>query len=218
MGDRDVNNIRITMVTIYEIARTRFTVQYCIKCLFDQFFQLWMISKNFRWYRKDQNECYWRCQSYWDDWSHSLEKYFSGKGQKWVIFHKNQATFVVWYFILRKITRFCAIWKKIYLYTSASAFSEILQRLKQNSKTSCDLGKLPTEVGVKILKCLDATGRSREQSESFYVGETDPTYLRFQKLNGFWLKGKFGFCRRQGNWEIDKMSILTINLSDTRSN
>jgi len=49
------------------------------------------------------------------------------------------------------------IFQKIYLYTSASAFSEILQRLKQNSKTSCDLGKLPTEVGVKILKCLDAT-------------------------------------------------------------
>ena len=90
---RDVNNIRVTMITIYEIARTRFTVQYCIKCLFDQFFQLWIISKNFRWYRKDQNECYWRCQSYWDDWSHSLEKYFSGKGQKWVIFYKNQATF-----------------------------------------------------------------------------------------------------------------------------
>ena len=89
---------------------------------------------------------------------------------------------VVWYFILRKITRFWAIWKKIYLYTSASAFSEILQRLKQNSKTSCDLGKLPTEVGVKILKCLDATGRS--SPESFYVGERR---IRHWFQNGFWL-------------------------------
>ena len=64
-------------------------------------------------------------------------------------------------FFFWKITRFWPFWKKIYLYTSASAFSEILQRLKQNSKTSCDLGKLPTEVGVKILKCLDATGMFR---------------------------------------------------------
>ena len=141
--------------------------------------------ENFRWYRKDQNECYWWCQGYRDDWSHSLEKYFPGNGQNQVIFHKNRALKVSghkitaiekWssYFCVRpllnfsnvarflgEINRFWLFLQKIYLYTSASAFSEILQRLKQNSKTSCDLGKLPTEVGVKILKCLDATGKLR---------------------------------------------------------
>ena len=160
------------MVTIYEIARARFTVQYCIKCLFDQFFQLLMILKI-------SDDIERTKMSVIDDvkvietiGATVLRNIFQEKVKKWVIFHKNQATFVVWYFILRKITRFCAIWKKIYLYTSASAFSEILQRLKQNSKTSCDLGKLPTEVGVKILKCLDATGRgSRGRPESLYVGE-----------------------------------------------
>jgi len=50
--------------------------------------------------------------------------------------------------------------KIVHLYTS-SAFSEILQRLKQSTEIrSCDLEKLPTEVGIKVLKYLDATDLS----------------------------------------------------------
>ena len=120
MGARDVNNIRVTMVIISEIARTRFTVQYCIKCLFDQFFQLWKISKNFRWYRKDQNECYWRCQSYWDDWGHSLEKYFSGNGQKWVIFIKIRLLFVGYF--TKNIPILSFLKENILIYISISIF------------------------------------------------------------------------------------------------
>jgi len=44
----------------------------------------------------------------------------------------------------------------VQVYT-ASNFSEILQRLKKNESQSCDLSKLPPEVGVKVLKCLSAT-------------------------------------------------------------
>ena len=178
------------MVTIYEIARARFTVQYCIKCLFDQFFQLLMILKI-------SDDIERTKMSVIDDvkvietiGATVLRNIFQEKvkNESFFIRLKNKTekrskfSKVVWYFILRKITRFCAIWKKIYLYTSASAFSEILQRLKQNSKTSCDLGKLPTEVGVKILKCLDATGRS--SPESFYVGERR---IRHWFQNRFWL-------------------------------
>ena len=81
--------------------------------------------------------------------------------QSWGIFFRFRSNWGQFGRFIHKNTTvpFRPFLQKIYLYTSASAFSEILQRLKQNSKTSCDLGKLPTEVGVKILKCLDATGK-----------------------------------------------------------
>ena len=79
--------------------------------------------------------------------------------QSWGIFFRFRSNRGQFGWCIHKNTYCFDLQQKIYLYTSASAFSEILQRLKQNSKTSCDLGKLPTEVGVKILKCLDATGK-----------------------------------------------------------
>ena len=44
------------------------------------------------------------------------------------------------------------------LYTH-STFVEILSKLKVDNGKTCDLKRLPTEVGIKVLKYLDATGK-----------------------------------------------------------
>jgi len=49
------------------------------------------------------------------------------------------------------------IFERLVQVYTASNFSEILQRLKEQNRRSCDLAKLPPEVGVKVLKCLSAT-------------------------------------------------------------
>jgi len=49
------------------------------------------------------------------------------------------------------------VFQRLAQFYTASNFSEILQRLKKQESRTCDLAKLPPEVGVKVLKCLSAT-------------------------------------------------------------